>query len=217
METPFLPIPYNDALLQNQRSALNRFMNSWLLMPSGKQVEHASHISEHLSQSLTSLVREEGAISWPKRTLHRFKWFCLVRRPYSNVKIRSFSSRDSFAESRRRERTFTWDRSDDNCGKALRRGAPPRVQIPHSNVAEKGDASVQVVWVLQNVLFTSSFFLWRRWKEVGFSHPKLWLKFQMKILTEKPSRPGHYQVWALNDAKDDKVRFARLLAFHLNI
>ena len=52
---------------------------------------------------------------------------------------------------------------------------------------------------------------------MGFSSPKLWFKFQMKILTEKPGRPGHYKVWALNDVKEDKVRFARLLAFHLNI
>ena len=130
---PLFPIPYNNALLLIQVSALNRFLvsNSWLLMPSGKQVEQWSmrliFPSTCLSQSLRSLVRKERAISWPKRTLNRFKWLI-----------------------------DWWDRSDENCGKALRRGAPPRVQIPYSRVAEEGDASVQVVWALQNVLCSPS-------------------------------------------------------------
>ena len=181
-------------------------------------MEHASHISEHLSQSLRSLVRKERAISWPKRALHRFKWFCLARRPYSNVTIRSSPSRDSFCRKQAERKDFDlrqkwwqlWQSSQTRCSSTcsdtlLQSRWRGRCKCAGSLSSPKC------------AVFTFSFFLWRRWKEVVFSSPKLWLKFHMKILTEKPGRPGHYQVWALNDAKEDKVRFARLLAYHLNI
>ena len=86
-------------------------------------MEHVSHISEHLSQSLRSLVRKERAISWPKRTLHRFKWFRLARRPYSNVTIRSSPSRDSFCRKQAERKDFDlrqkwwqlWQSSQTRC------------------------------------------------------------------------------------------------------
>ena len=70
----------------------------------------------------------------------------------------------------------------------------------------------------------------RRWKDVGFSSPPLWVKFKMQLYTEMPGRPGqfdiiiiviiisgYYNIINLNDYRRDKAQFAMLLGVHLNI